>query len=122
MRLKEQPTRENVRTAYCPACGANPGHPCTEYRDTGQHGKHKGAVREKNHARRIAAYKNPPQPKVVETGYLAVHEGESPIDKLAAKFAAEGCTEILIENGVIHMRGVNGKRQRVTIKFEGHLQ
>jgi hypothetical protein len=57
MRMKEQPTRESVRTARCPACGASPGHPCTESSTTGHAGKHLGAVREKNHAQRIAAYK-----------------------------------------------------------------
>jgi hypothetical protein len=51
-----QPTRQQVRTMYCQACGATLGHPCVEYRNNGKHDKYIGHTRESNHRTRIEEY------------------------------------------------------------------
>lgn len=49
-------TRQQVRSMYCRACGAEPGHPCVEYRNHGKHGKYLGHTRAANHKERIQEY------------------------------------------------------------------
>jgi len=73
----KQLTRTQARAVRCPACDASPGHRCVEYRATGHHRKHMGAVQESNHEARVEAARRPAQDETLRTIITLAHDAIS---------------------------------------------
>ena len=65
------------------------------------------------------------RPKIfspIDSGYIKCAEGENPLVKMAEHYAALGCKEFAIENGVLWLRWSDGRTQKVIIDLAGTVQ
>lgn len=56
-----------------------------------------------------------PDDVLIDTGTITVEEGENVFIKLCDFFAAQGCEEFAVEDGILYLRWPDGTEQKVKI-------